>query len=295
MMYPTVRGSFGNPGKQESFFGEVDDVLAALAFLKKVDYVDPARIYLGGHSTGGTLALLVAEATAKFRAVFAFGPVANPAAYGAKALTYDPRNEKEARLRAPVLHLSSLSSPTFVIEGTQGGNIKALHALRRASRNPNLACLPVEGATHFDVLFPVNRLIANRIATLGADGKVTLTRAEVQRAFDDHATATREADDLVTIARARRAGVDLDTPRTVRHYLVARKREGLEAARKAAAEAGLAGELEAYKDSKGRPYHVLVLSKQLALGDLQAVFALSRLTTGLARQHGAQNDGWESR
>ena len=30
-------------------------------FLAKQDYVDPKRIYLGGHSTGGTLALLTAE------------------------------------------------------------------------------------------------------------------------------------------------------------------------------------------------------------------------------------------
>ena len=47
MMYPTFRGSYGNPGNQESFFGEVDDVLAALEFLRTVPYVDPKRIYLG--------------------------------------------------------------------------------------------------------------------------------------------------------------------------------------------------------------------------------------------------------
>jgi dipeptidyl aminopeptidase/acylaminoacyl peptidase len=56
LMYPAFRGSFGNPGKQESFYGEVDDILAAADDLAKVDYVDPQRIYLGGHSTGGTLA-----------------------------------------------------------------------------------------------------------------------------------------------------------------------------------------------------------------------------------------------
>lgn len=40
-------------------------------------YVDPNRIYLGGHSTGGTLALMTAEASDRFRAVFAFGPVSD--------------------------------------------------------------------------------------------------------------------------------------------------------------------------------------------------------------------------
>ena len=59
MMFPSLRGGNDNPGKKEGFLGEVDDVLAAADFLAKQDYVDPKRIYLGGHSTGGTLRLLV--------------------------------------------------------------------------------------------------------------------------------------------------------------------------------------------------------------------------------------------
>ena len=78
MMYPSLRGGNNNPGHMESFFGEVDDVLAARALLAKLPYVDPERIYLGGHSTGGTLALLVAECSGAFRGVFAFGPVYGP-------------------------------------------------------------------------------------------------------------------------------------------------------------------------------------------------------------------------
>ena len=69
MMYPTLRGSYGNPGVQEAFLGEVDDVLAAVEYLSKLEYVDPKQIYLGGHSTGGTLALLVAAASPRFKAV----------------------------------------------------------------------------------------------------------------------------------------------------------------------------------------------------------------------------------
>src|SRR5262249_2655167 len=58
MMYPSFRGGNDNPGFKEGFYGEVDDVLAAADYLAKQDYVDSSRIYLGGHSTGGTLALL---------------------------------------------------------------------------------------------------------------------------------------------------------------------------------------------------------------------------------------------
>jgi acetyl esterase/lipase len=72
-MYPSLRGGNDNLGYREGFYGEIDDILAAAAYLGKLDYVDPARIYLGGHSTGGTTVLLAAEASDRFRGVFAFG------------------------------------------------------------------------------------------------------------------------------------------------------------------------------------------------------------------------------
>jgi acetyl esterase/lipase len=65
MMFPSLRGGNDNPGQEEGFLGEVDDVLAAADFLAKQAYVDPHRIYLGGHSSGGTLALLVSECSAR--------------------------------------------------------------------------------------------------------------------------------------------------------------------------------------------------------------------------------------
>lgn len=52
MMYPSLRGGNENPGQREGFYGEVDDVLAAADYLAQLPYVDSARIYLGGHSTG---------------------------------------------------------------------------------------------------------------------------------------------------------------------------------------------------------------------------------------------------
>ncbi len=74
VIFPSLRGGNDNPGHKEGMFGEIDDIIAAAAFLAKQDYVDPKRIYLGGHSTGGTMVLLAAECSDRFRAVFAFGP-----------------------------------------------------------------------------------------------------------------------------------------------------------------------------------------------------------------------------
>ena len=74
VMFPSLRGGNDNPGCKEALYGELDDVLAAADWLAAQDFVDPQRIYLGGHSTGGTLALLVAEYSNRFRACFPSGP-----------------------------------------------------------------------------------------------------------------------------------------------------------------------------------------------------------------------------
>src|SRR5579883_2120046 len=130
MMFPSLRGGNENPGSEENFYGEVDDVLAAADYLAKLDYVDPTRIYLGGHSTGGTLALLVAESTDRFRAVFAFGPVDDVSGYGSKDLTFDLKNPREVQLRSPIHWLDSIHSPVFVFEGSSQGNGEALQTLK---------------------------------------------------------------------------------------------------------------------------------------------------------------------
>ncbi len=164
MMYPSLRGGNQNPGVMEGFYGEVDDVLAAARFLAEQDYVDPRRIYLGGHSTGGTLALLVAEVTNHFRAVFAFGPVENVRGYGAENLPFDIASAKEVALRSPLKWLKGVEGPTFVFEGADGrSNIDSLRRLSRATRNPAIRFHAVKGGDHFSILAPVSRLIATKI------------------------------------------------------------------------------------------------------------------------------------
>jgi pimeloyl-ACP methyl ester carboxylesterase len=164
MMYPSLRGGNKNPGFRETFYGEVDDVIAAARFLAQLDYVDPKRIYLGGHSTGGTLALLVAASTDQFRAVFALGPVGNVLGYGSEVLPFDTANLKEAELRAPRLWLNSIHSRTFVFEGNaQRSNIGELRAMAVANRNPMVTFRPIPGGTHFSIIAPLIREISQRI------------------------------------------------------------------------------------------------------------------------------------
>lgn len=162
-MFPSLRGGNGNPGQREGFFGEVDDVLAAADYLSHQDYVNPQRIYLGGHSTGGTLVMLVAESTDRFRAVFSFGPVDDVRGYPPQFQPFDTQNAKEVQLRSPGYWLDSVRSPLYVFEGTVEGNMASVQKMSSDSKNPLIHFHPVEGFTHFSILAPANELIAAKI------------------------------------------------------------------------------------------------------------------------------------
>ncbi len=186
MMFASLRGGNDNPGQKEGFLGEVDDVLAAEQYLEKQPYVDPTRIYLGGHSTGGTLALLVAESSSRFRAVFSFGPIDDVRHYGTDTdfLPFDLSNDKEAELRSPGYWLSSVQSPVWVMEGTQQGNIASLRAMARSNANPKAHFIPIGGATHFSTLAPTNALLAQKILRdTGATSNIVLSEEEVNHNF----------------------------------------------------------------------------------------------------------------
>ncbi|MFH5804397.1 alpha/beta hydrolase family protein [Alienimonas sp. DA493] len=180
MLFPSLRGGNANPGRREGFLGEVEDVLAAAEFLAAQPGVDPNRIYLGGHSTGGTLAALVAERSDRFRAAFAFGPVFDVRDYGGDYLYHVPWNdEREALVRSPGYWLKDVRAPLFLIEGA-GGNADSLRQLERANDNPRVRAFVVPNADHFDVLAPANAVLAEKIlADDGPTCDIALTAAEL--------------------------------------------------------------------------------------------------------------------
>lgn len=182
MMYPSLRGGNDNPGYFETFFGEVEDVLAAAKFLSALSYVDSHRIYLGGHSTGGTLALLVAASApaGQFRAAFALGPVHDVVGYGADVLPFDLRDVREGELRAPQRFLGAIRCPTYVFEGAKApGNIGALKLLRSRSRNPLIHFHPISDGSHFSIIAPlVDEIGRNIVADDKAAPAFTYDRPE---------------------------------------------------------------------------------------------------------------------
>jgi acetyl esterase/lipase len=146
VMFPGLRGGNDNPGYKEGMYGELDDVLAAANFLAGQTFVDPKRIYLGGHSTGGTLVLLAAEYSDRFRAVFSFGPASSVAKYGRTFAVYDTSDQRETVLRSPAFWLHSIRIPTFVFEGAeQQSNVGELERMSRLSKNPLVQFYPITG------------------------------------------------------------------------------------------------------------------------------------------------------
>ncbi len=182
-MYPSFRGGCGNPGYYEALFGEVDDIVSAYEYAASLPYVDPERIYLGGHSTGGTRALLASEYTDKFRAVFCFGAVDEIKYHNNDQFTFDTDDEEEYKMRSPIYWLDDIESPTFLIEG-RDGNSECLERMEGASQNDNIHCYVIENADHFSVLAPLTRVVAEKIlADTGGEASIVITPGELEEAM----------------------------------------------------------------------------------------------------------------
>jgi alpha/beta superfamily hydrolase len=170
-MYPAPRGSNGNAGVSEVMLGEVTDFIAAGTWLATQPGIDPRRVYLAGHSTGGTIALLAAESTGQFRAVFALGPASNVIGYD---LLPQDLPEDELRSRSPRWWLGDITSPTWVIEG-ENGNAGWLAHLDSQTDNPNVTFQLVAGYDHFNIIVPaLNAISAAILADTGDTPSIQL-------------------------------------------------------------------------------------------------------------------------
>jgi dienelactone hydrolase len=186
LMVPSPRGGNDNPGIRQGFAGEIDDVIAAADFLGQQPYVDATRIYLGGHSTGGTLAVLTAEATDRFRATFAFGPLHQATLHRMfKQTDFEKLDDREWQLRAPIYWLASVKKPLFVLEGRKDPtNVIGLRRMREKSHNPNIEFLEVEGASHFSILAPITAVVADKILhDTGPGTNIAFDEADLFRDF----------------------------------------------------------------------------------------------------------------
>src|SRR5215204_3831307 len=131
VLTPMLRGENGQPGAFSYFYDEVDDVLAAAEYLSRQPYVDTDRVFLAGHSVGGTLTLLSALASTRFRAAASFSGAAFwPELTESTTLPFDRSDPREIHLRSPMAFASGFKSPLRMYYGTAEANFFGLMSRR---------------------------------------------------------------------------------------------------------------------------------------------------------------------
>lgn len=138
VMIPILRGENGQPGSYSLFYNEVDDILAAANALEELSYVDSKRIYLAGHSNGGTLTQLVAMTSPRFRAASSFSGSPDQVNWGVirrnlgsfggdqtVGIPFDKEDQKEVQMRSPLAFPASFKCPVRLYFGSQEATLKA--------------------------------------------------------------------------------------------------------------------------------------------------------------------------
>ncbi|MDE1994464.1 MAG: alpha/beta fold hydrolase [Rhizobiaceae bacterium] len=122
VMIPSMRGENGQKGNFSGFYDEVSDVLAASERLRSLPGVDPHRMFIAGHSIGGTLTMLASMSTRRFRAA---APIsANPDAFAffnryPQDIRFNDKNPREFQMRSPICYAHSFKCPLKVMHGSE--------------------------------------------------------------------------------------------------------------------------------------------------------------------------------
>ena len=181
LMIPSFRGENDNFGQFEMFYREVDDLLAAVDFVADQPGVDPTRIYVVGHSSGGTIALLAATTgPTKVRAFYSiaglpdvqeFLRVTQGVGYAEASPPFNTKNVEEGRLRSALPFVAAIKTPTFYI-GVRSDDFtrQAVEMERRAdSVQVPFKTFILARPDHFKVVEPVVKFLAPRFAAAPSD------------------------------------------------------------------------------------------------------------------------------
>ena len=158
VLIPSLRGENGQAGDFSLYFNEVDDVLAAADALAQLPYVDPQRMFVAGHSAGGTLAALAAMASNRFQAAAALCGCMDQR-LNADIAPFDTADDGEFRIRSPLDFAASFQCPTRLYFGSQED--WALTSTRNTATAAKAKGLDVEALSvpgdHFTAVDPAIR------------------------------------------------------------------------------------------------------------------------------------------
>jgi dipeptidyl aminopeptidase/acylaminoacyl peptidase len=122
VMTPILRGENGQPGNFTLFYDEVDDVLGAYEALAQMPQVDSLRIYVAGHSAGGTLAALAAMSTPKFRAAASLSgslDMQTLSEMQPDLCVFAISDRRELEMRSPLVYAASFKCPVRLFYGSE--------------------------------------------------------------------------------------------------------------------------------------------------------------------------------
>lgn len=120
VMMPAVRGENGQAGAFSGFYDETDDVIAAAHVLAAQPDVDAGRLFVAGHSVGGTLSLLAAMSSPIFRGAASFS--GNPSAFAffqhfPEDIRFDASDRREFEMRSAICYATSFKCPMLLLHG----------------------------------------------------------------------------------------------------------------------------------------------------------------------------------
>ena len=145
VMVPSLRGENGQGGSFSLFHDEVDDALAAADALAARADVDPKRLYVAGHSVGGTLTLLAALTSDRFRAAASFSGSPDQVQYTRnrpERTPFDLARPGELRIRSPVAFADRFRCPVRLYFGDEEYGVQS--ATRRTASLAHRPGLDVE-------------------------------------------------------------------------------------------------------------------------------------------------------
>jgi dienelactone hydrolase len=144
-MVPMLRGENGQPGNYTLFYDEVDDVVAAAEVLAKTPGVDPNRVFVAGHSAGGTLAMLGAMTSKRFKGCASFSGSPDQVAFvrGQEDLApFDAEDGVVLRMRSPLAFPKSFKCPARLYWGDD--ELEFRFATRKLAEKARAAGLDVQ-------------------------------------------------------------------------------------------------------------------------------------------------------
>ena len=138
---PALRGENGNPGVHEMLYGELDDALAALAWLRARGDVDRDRVFVFGYSAGGMLAALLAlHPDLDARLTGSANGIYDTSVFDQQLIPFlDVPLERELRLLLP--HVEELAQPHVACVGAGDPGVSSA---KRAAARAAAAGLPFE-------------------------------------------------------------------------------------------------------------------------------------------------------